>query len=131
MTTQTARQSANNNGWQATNGAREMAPSDPGNDKALLQRLQGDLRHLAPILEQVVGVLRTVQSSIDEDKRTAVASATVQHEVKVASALSTAQMMLASLGTEQLRSAIGNANLALPTTPCGPGRAHRQTSARS
>ena len=105
-----------------------MAPSDPGNDKALLQCLQGDLRHLAPILEQVVGALHTVQSSIDEDKRTAVASATVQHEVKVASALSTAQAMLAGLGVERLRSALGNANLAPPTAPGGLGGAHRQTS---
>ena len=85
MTKQTARQSANDNGRHATNGVREMAPSDPGNDKALLQRLQGDLRRLAPVLEQVVGALRAVQSSITEDKRTAVASATVRHEVKVAS----------------------------------------------
>ena len=67
-----------------------MAPSDPGNDKALLQCLQGDLRRLAPVLEQVVGVLCTVQSSIDKDKRTAVASANVWHEMKVASVLSTA-----------------------------------------
>ena len=131
MTQQTARQSANDNGRHATNGAREMAPSDPGNDKALLQRLQGDLRRLAPVLEQVVGALRTVQSSIDEDKRTAVASATVRHEGKVASALSTAQAMLAGLGAERLRSALGNANLAPPTAPCGPGGAHRPTSARS
>ena len=101
-----------------------MAPSDPGNDKALLQRLQGDLRRLAPILEQVVGALHTVQSSIDEDKHTAVANATVQHEVKVTSALSTAQAMLAGLGAEQLHSALGNANLALLTAPGGPGRAH-------
>ena len=43
MTKQTVRQSANDNGRHATNGAWEMAPSDPGNDKALLQRLQGDL----------------------------------------------------------------------------------------
>ena len=75
-----------------------MAPSDPSNDKALLQCLQGDLRRLAPVLEQVVGALRAVQSSIDEDKRIAVASATVWHEVKVASALSFAQAMLAGLG---------------------------------
>ena len=78
MTKQTARQLANDNGRHATNGAREMAPSDPGNNKALLQRLQGDLRRLAPVLEQVVGALRTVQSSIDKDKCTAVASATVR-----------------------------------------------------
>ena len=90
MTKQTARQSANDNGRHATNGAREMAPSDPGNDKALLQRLQGNLRHLAPLLEQVVGMLHAVQSSINEDKRTAITSAIVRHEVKVASALSTA-----------------------------------------
>ena len=131
MTKQTARQSANDNGRHATNGAREMAPSDPGNDKALMQRLQGDLRRLAPILEQVVGALRAVQSSIDEDKHTAVASATIRHEVKVASALSTAQAMLAGLGAERLHSALGNANLAPPTAPCGPGGAHRQTGVRS
>ena len=100
MTQQTARQSANDNGRHATNGAREMAPSDPGNNKALLQRLQGDLRRLAPILEQVVGALRAVQASIDEDKCTAVANATVRHKVKVASALSTVQVMLASLGVK-------------------------------
>ena len=94
-----------------------MAPSDPGNNKALLQHLQGDLRHLAPILEQVVGVLRTVQSSIDEDKRTAVASATVRHEVQVASTLSTAQAMLAGLGIERLCSALGNVNLAPADRP--------------
>ena len=63
MMKQTARQSANNNGRHATNGAREMAPSDPGNDKALLQRLQGGLRRLAPILEQVVGALCTPPST--------------------------------------------------------------------
>ena len=45
-------------------------------------------------------MLRTVQSSINKDKRTAVTSATVRHEVKVASALSTAQVMIAGLGTE-------------------------------
>ena len=67
-----------------------MAPSDPGNNKALLQRLQGDLRRLAPILEQVVGTLCTVQSSIAEDKCIAVTSATIQQEGKVASALSIA-----------------------------------------
>ena len=77
-----------------------MAPSDSGNSRALLQRLQGDLRRLAPILEQVVGALRTVQASINEGKRIAIASATVQQEAKVASALSTAQTMLAGLGAE-------------------------------
>ena len=105
-----------------------MAASDPGNNKALLQRLQGDLRRLAPILEQVVGALRVVQSSINEDKRTAVASVTVRHKVKVASVLSTVQAMLASLGTKRLCSALGNVNLALPTAPGGPGGTHRQTS---
>ena len=110
---------------------QEMAPSDPGNDKALLQRLQGDLRRLAPILEQVVGALCTVQYSIDEDKRTAVANATVRHEVKVANALSTAQAMLAGHGAERLCSALGNVNLAPPTAPGGPGRAHQQTSVRN
>ena len=131
MTKQTARQSANANGRHATNGAWEMAPSDPGNDKALLQRLQGDLRRLAPILEQVVGALRAVQSSIHKDKPTAVANATVRHEVKVTSTLSTAQVMLAGLGAERLCSALGNAKLTPPTAPGGPGGAHRQTSVQS
>ena len=128
MTKQTARQSANDNGRHATNGSREMAPSNPGNDKALLQRLQGDLRRLAPILEQVVGALRTVQSSIDKDKRIAVTNATVRHEVKVASMLSTVQAMLAGLGAERLRSALKNANLTPPTAPGGLGGAYQQTS---
>ena len=131
MTKQTAQQSANANGRHATNGRREMAPSDPGNDKALLQRLQGDLRRLAPVLEQVVGALHAMQSSIDEDKCTVVASATVWHEVKVASTLSTTQAMLAGLGAERLCSALKNANLAPPTAPGGPSGAHRQTSMRS
>ena len=78
-----------------------------------------------------MGALRAVQSSINEDKCTTVANATVRHEVKVASALSTAQAMLAGLGAERLRSALGNANLAPPTAPGGPGGAHRQTSAWS
>ena len=47
---------------------------------------------LAPIMEQVVGVLCTVQTSINEDKRIAIASAIVRQEAKVASALSTAQV---------------------------------------
>ena len=63
MMKQMALQSANDNGRHATNGVWEMAPSDPGNDKAVLQRLQGDLRHIAPILEQVVGALRTPPST--------------------------------------------------------------------
>ena len=90
MMKQMARQSANDNGWHANYGAREMAPSDSGNNRALLQRLQGDLQRLAPILEQVVGALHAVQTSIDKDKLTVVASATVRQEGKVASTLSTA-----------------------------------------
>ena len=89
MTKQTARQSANDNGRHANNGTWEMAPLDSGNDRALLQRLQGDLRRLAPVLEQVVGALHAIQTLIDEDKHTAVTSATVRQEAKVASALST------------------------------------------
>ena len=60
MPKQMARRPANDNGQHATNGVQEMAPSYPGNDKALLQRWQGDLRRLAPVLEQVVGTLHAV-----------------------------------------------------------------------
>ena len=98
MMNQIAWQSTNDNGRHANNSARDMAPSDPANDKALLQCLQGDLWHLASIVEQVVGALRTMQTSIDVDKCTAIASATVHQEAKVASTLSNAQAMLAGLG---------------------------------
>ena len=99
-----------------------MAPSDFGNDSALKRHLQGDLRHLAPILEQVVGVLRTVQSLINKDKCMAFTSATIRQEVKVANVLSTMQAMLAGLGAEQLRSALGNTNFTLQIALCGPGK---------
>ena len=78
-----------------------------------------------------MGALRAMQSSINEDKWTAVTSATVRQEVKVASALSTAQAMLAGLGAERLCSALGNANLAPQTAQRSPSGVHRQTNARS
>ena len=131
MTKQMVRQSTNNNGQHANNGAQDMAPSDSGNNRAVLQRLQGDMRCLAPVLEQVVGTLHSVQTSINEDKCIAITSATVRQEAKVASTLSTMQAMLARMGAERLHSALGNANLALPTAPGGPGRAHQQTSVQS
>ena len=97
----------------------------------MLLCLQGDIQRLAPALEQVVGTLHTVQSLINEDKRIAVASATVRQEMGVASALFTVQVMLASLGVEQLCSALKNMNLAPQTAPNGLGGVHQHTNAWS
>ena len=96
-----------------------MAPSEQAQGRTELQRLQSDLRHLAPVLEQVVGALSAVQQSIDEDKRAAVASATVRQEAKVAGALSTAQAMLAGMGAERLRSTLERVEMAPKTAPNG------------
>ena len=78
-----------------------------------------------------MGALSAVQRSIDEDKRAAVASATVRQEAKVAGALSTAQAMLAGLGAERLRSTLERVEMTSKTLSLGPQGANRQPNGRS
>ena len=128
---QAARQPNHTAGSPDNNGASEMAPSPQQSEKTALQRLQSDLRRLAPALEQIVGALSAVQRSIENDTRSAVASATVRQETKVANALGAAQAMLAGLGAERLRSTLESVPLPPKTMPNGLHGAHRPTGTRS
>ena len=112
-------------GTAATRSSRPIRPptgadnadhDDASRGRASLQQLRGDLRRLAPVLEQSVGALAAIQRAIQEDARLGQTSATSAHASKVDNTLGLMKAVLAGLSAENLKAAIAHAE-SQPTQP--------------